>query len=500
MKKIFLYITTILAAATFTATTATAQDGVETPTLTSIEVNSEGIPVLSWTVSNPDLVDGYIVKRLIVDGQGVIPGTYNNVAVIDDNMTFTYTDRSNEYGTYAMTGIRKEYYCMAAYVIDDNGQKHYSLMSEPVSTITLKANYDYCDDTYTLEYSSMDMPGSFSIMQLLPSHETIMTSTDTTVTKHFDTFASSRTFQIQWTGSNGIKTSSPIVIVKGDKAEPPTITKISYATIDDNNQIALHLSATDSQSAAEAQLIRRNIATGAETTTTLPDHIMQDYVYTDQDASPDSAYSYLLVINDKCGHRLSLSDSAYNVVVTPLAEATNSNLVSWTSMHRIEGGVESNAVFRRIDNGYWEQIAEVGQFYNDYRDQLSNMIADENIYNGQFCYYVIITCQNGNIIRSGTACLQREPIIYIPNAFNPKSDILDNRTFRPRADFLADYHLAIYDKRGAIIYQSDDLNEGWDGYDRSSKLCNRDTYVYHITFKTSSGKQVAKSGMVNLLY
>ena len=489
-----------MAAATLSAATANAQDGVETPTLTSIEVNAEGIPVLSWTVKNPELVDGYIVKRLIVDGQGVIPGTYNNVAVIENNHTFTYADRSNEYGTYAMTGIRKEYYCIAAYVIDDNGQKHYSLMSEPVSTITLQANYDYCDDTYTLEYSAMEMPGTFSIMQLQPSHETIMTTTDTTVSKKFDTFASPRIFQIQWTGSNGIKTSSPSVTIKGDKPEPPATTQISYATVDDNNQICLSLTATDSPSAAEAQLIRRNTATGAEVTIPLPDHVMQNFIYTDQDASPDSSYSYILAVNDKCRHRLSQSDSAHNVIATALSEQTNANLISWTSMQNIDGGISTNTIFRRIDNGEWEQIAEIGKYYNEYQDHLSNMIADENIYDGQFCYYVQIACQNGNIIRSNTACLQREPVIYIPNALNPKSDIIDNRTFRPRADFLADYHLAIYDKRGAIIFQSDDLNEGWDGYDRSSKLCNRDTYMYHITYKTSSGKQMSKSGMVNLLY
>ena len=169
-------------------------------------------------------------------------------------------------------------------------------------------------------------------------------------------------------------------------------------------------------------------------------------------------------------------------------------------MQNIDGGISTNTIFRRIDNGEWEQIAEVGKYYNEYQDHLSNMIADETIYDGQFCYYVQIACQNGDIIRSNTACLQREPVIYIPNALNPKSDIIDNRTFRPRADFLADYHLAIYDKRGAIIFQSDNLNDGWDGYDRSSKLCNRDTYMYHITYKTSSGKLVSKSGMVNLLY
>ena len=479
---------------------AQAQDGVETPALTSVEVNDEGIPVVSWSISNPDLVDGYIVKRLIVDGKGVIPGTYNNVAVIEDNRTFTYTDNSNEYGTYAMTGIRKEYYCIAAFVIDDNGQKHYSLMSEPVSTITAQGHYDYCDDTYTIEYSSMEGQGKFTVTQINPSHETLQTSTDTTAIIKFDSFVSPRTFRIQWTGANGIKASSPLVTIKGDKPIPPSKTEISHITIEDDNSICLILNATDSPSSAEAQLLRRNRATGTETYTTLPSYVMEGYIYTDPTASPDSSYSYMLIISDKCGHVIAQSDTVHNILATATAGAQNTNLVSWTSMLPNNDSIDENTILRRIDNGEWEAIFVVGKYYNEYNDHLLNMIIDETLYEGQFCYRIQATLKNGNIIYSNIACLQREPVIYIPNAFNPNSDIANNRTFRPRADFLQDYHLAIYDKRGAIIFQTDDLNEGWDGYDRSSKLCHRDTYVYHITYKTSSGKQVAKSGMVNLLY
>ena len=496
MKRL-LFLTTITL---LLFASASAQDGVETPTLTSVEVNEEGVPVVSWSMRNPDLVDGYIVKRLIVDGQGVIPGTYNNVAVIEDRHTLSYTDRSNEYGTYAMTSIRKEYYCIAAYVIDDDGQKHYSLMSDPASTITVQGYYDYCDDSYTLEYSAMETPGSFTILQLEPSHETIKKTSDTTATFSVDTFASPRTFRIQWTSDNGIQTYSPSITIKGDNPVAPDTTNISYITIDDNNQIALNLTATDSPSSALAQLIRRNTATGEQDTISLPDKAMHQYIYTDPDASPDIKYSYLLTISDKCGHLLSQSDSAHNVVAIATAESQNANLITWNSMQRIDGGISSNIVLRRIDNGEWQPIADVSTFYSEYSDGIFNMISDGNIYNGQFCYKVQIACKNGDIINSNVACLQREPVIYIPNAFNPKSDIMDNRTFRPRADFLADYHLAIYDKRGALIFQSDDLNNGWDGYDRSSKLCNRDTYVYHISYKTSSGKKVDKSGMVNLLY
>ncbi len=496
MKKI-LYIATLLILATYSTTQA--QTDVETPVITSIEVNEEGIPVISWQISDPELVDGYIVKRLIVDGKGVISGTYNNVAVIEDNQTFSYTDRSNEYGTYAMPGVRKEYYCIAAYSIDSDGQKHYSLMSEPASTVTVQGSFDYCSSSYTLQYSKMDDPGSYTIM-LEPWHYKIKDTSDTTYTFYSQPVTESRAFRIQWTGDNGITTYSPVIDIKGENPVAPDTTRISYITVNDNNQITLKLTASESPSSASALLVRRNKANGTEITHPLPEHIMHDYVYIDQEASPDSSYAYLLIITDKCGHQISESDSAYNVVASVAAAPNNSNLVSWNTLLLTSGIISTNTILRSVDNGEWEPIANVTERYNEYSDPLSNMIADDNMYSGQFCYRVQITRTNGDIINSNIACLQREPVIYIPNALNPNSDIMDNRTFRPRADFLSDYHLAIYDKRGALLFQSDDLNVGWDGYDRQSKLCHRDTYIYHISYKTSSGKQISKSGMVNLLY
>ncbi|MCR5453395.1 MAG: gliding motility-associated C-terminal domain-containing protein, partial [Bacteroidales bacterium] len=310
----------------------------------------------------------------------------------------------------------------------------------------------------------------------------------------------SRSFRIQWTGDNGITTYSPVIDIKGEKPIAPDTTRISYVSVDDNNQINLKLTATDSPSSASALLLRRNKATGDEVTHPLPEYVMRNYLYIDQEASPDSSYAYVLIITDKCGHQISKSDSAYNVVASVAAEPNNSNLVSWNTLLLTSGIISTNTILRSVDNGEWEPIANVTERYNEYSDPLSNMIADANTYSGRFCYRVQIIRTNGDTIYSNIACLQREPVMYIPNALNPNSDIMDNRTFRPRADFLSDYHLAIYDKRGALLFQSDDLNVGWDGYDRQSKLCHRDTYVYHISYKTSSGKQVNKSGMVNLLY
>ena len=497
MKRL---LTTTAIAILFCLTTATAQDEIEIPTLTSIEVDAEGIPVLNWKMQNPDLVDGYIIKRLIVDGQGVISGTYNNVAIIEDRHTFTYADRSNEYGTFAMTSVRKEYYCIAAYVIDDQGKKHYSLMTEPASTIFATGSYNVCDKNYILHYSSTDDADHYTIHQLEPQHTNHPAGKDTVATLSFDTFHQIRRFQIECTATNGICTFSPIIEIEASDPTPPATVDIALVTVDDNNKIALNLNLSPSQSTGEAYLLCHDIATGIDSTYHLADLSMSGAIFTDPHADPDRRYSYILAVNDKCGHKLAQSDSAYNIVATATAEDSNVNIISWNKPHALDDQITGSQILRQIDNQDWEQAGETGRYYNDFEDYLHNLIADETLYNGQFCYQVLINCQNGDQIRSNVTCLQREPVVYIPNALNPKSDNMDNRTFRPRADFLADYHLAIYDKRGALLFQSDDLNVGWDGYDRTSKLCHRDTYIYHITYKTSSGKQVEKSGMVNLLY
>lgn len=480
--------------------TATAQDEIEIPALTSIEVDAEGIPVLHWTMQNPDLVDGYIIKRRIIDGQGVISGTYNNVAIIEDSHTFTYADRSNEYGTFAMTSVRREYYCIAAYVIDDQGKKHYSLMTEPASTIFATGTYDFCDKKYTLHYSSTEDADHYTVHQLEPQHTEHPAGQDTVKTFTFETFHQTRRFQIECIAQNGISTFSPVIEIEASEPTPPSTVDITLVTVDDNNQLALTLNLSQSQSTDNAYLLRHDIATGIDSTFQLADLSMTNATFTDPYADPARQYSYILAVNDKCGHQLAQSDSAYNIVATATAEPQNINLVSWTKPHALDDQITGSQIFRKIDNQDWEQAGEAGRYYNEYEDYLSNMIADATLYDGQFCYQVLINCQDGSQIRTNIACLQREPVVYIPNALNPKSNNMDNRTFRPRADFLDDYHLAIYDKRGAIIFQSDDLNVGWDGYDRASKLCHRDTYIYHITYKTSSGKQIEKSGMVNLLY
>ena len=107
---------------------------------------------------------------------------------------------------------------------------------------------------------------------------------------------------------------------------------------------------------------------------------------------------------------------------------------------------------------------------------------------------------NNVVEYSNIACVDREPVLFVPNAINPEADILDNRYFRPRSAFITDYQMLIYNKRGELLFSTTDLNQGWDGKNQSGKLYPPDSYVYIITYRTSSNDKKQKTGMVNLVY
>jgi gliding motility-associated-like protein len=92
-------------------------------------------------------------------------------------------------------------------------------------------------------------------------------------------------------------------------------------------------------------------------------------------------------------------------------------------------------------------------------------------------------------------------IYYIPNAFTPDGDALNN-VFTPIFTSGFDpqnYHLTILNRWGQVVFESYDPNGGWDGkidiYDAPEG-----TYSYRIDFKTLNTDQLINvSGHVTLL-
>lgn len=71
-----------------------------------------------------------------------------------------------------------------------------------------------------------------------------------------------------------------------------------------------------------------------------------------------------------------------------------------------------------------------------------------------------------------------DPYVFIPNAFTPNKDD-KNDVLRVRGQFLTSVHLIIFDRWGEKVFETNDLNQGWDGTFRG-KNCEPGVYVYYL--------------------
>jgi gliding motility-associated-like protein len=91
--------------------------------------------------------------------------------------------------------------------------------------------------------------------------------------------------------------------------------------------------------------------------------------------------------------------------------------------------------------------------------------------------------------------------IYIPNAFSPNGDGR-NDYFHPYGIGIdADtWNMRIYDRWGHTVFVTTDYNKAWNGnYNGDVNECSQGVYSYHITFKTTTGKDKEFFGRVTKL-
>lgn len=91
-------------------------------------------------------------------------------------------------------------------------------------------------------------------------------------------------------------------------------------------------------------------------------------------------------------------------------------------------------------------------------------------------------------------------IFYIPNAFTPFDMDGVNDTFFGKGAGIADYHIWIFDRWGNMIFDTRDINTGWDGHaNGGAAVAQQDVYVWKVKLKDVYGKTHDYTGTVSLL-
>lgn len=87
--------------------------------------------------------------------------------------------------------------------------------------------------------------------------------------------------------------------------------------------------------------------------------------------------------------------------------------------------------------------------------------------------------------------------VIIPNVFSPNADGT-NDIFALQIGGLDEYKFSVFDRWGLLMFESIDVNEGWDGKNLNGKICPDGTY-YFILKAVSPFADYSRSGHITIL-
>ena len=177
------------------------------------------------------------------------------------------------------------------------------------------------------------------------------------------------------------------------------------------------------------------------------------------------------------------------------------NILSWEPYIDWDGPAQYD-VYRKNGDNPEEVITTVTDpATTDYSDNMAGVYIE-----GDICYWVIATPIASHLQQavSNTVCFKPESDIFIPQAFTPNIGGMDygiDSEFKPFFSYPPqDYLFVAYDRNGAIVFETRDVNAGWNGYLLNGKPASEGVYTYRMRFRTEMGRLVEKKGTFALIY
>jgi len=125
----------------------------------------------------------------------------------------------------------------------------------------------------------------------------------------------------------------------------------------------------------------------------------------------------------------------------------------------------------------------------------------QHTYTTKGSFTVKLTATNKNVctntVSLGKLILRYDVTIFIPNAFTPNGDAI-NDDFGVKITNLKDYRIQIFNRYGIQLYEAKDILKRWDGLYNGNPV-PVGTYYYVITGITLNGDALKEAGYVTVL-
>jgi gliding motility-associated-like protein len=100
---------------------------------------------------------------------------------------------------------------------------------------------------------------------------------------------------------------------------------------------------------------------------------------------------------------------------------------------------------------------------------------------------------------SNTADAYPKSTLYIPSAFTPDGDGV-NDAFGAKGKNIISLKMKIYNRWGELVYETNQLNDTWDGTYKGNAITNTDVFVYTVNAVSVDGKPLPEeNGTVTLV-
>jgi gliding motility-associated-like protein len=225
----------------------------------------------------------------------------------------------------------------------------------------------------------------------------------------------------------------------------------------------------------------------------IPPNTLQYSLLDSLEKPQDNWTCYRIVAFDSCQ---GTDTSTHAKTINLYAELTDyyEIKVDWND-YELDGATVSKYNLYRNYGAGWQKIRTFLPGTNAFRDSLYQFLSES----GEFCYYIEAEYTlnlpdvpyTANLTStSNVVCLYHRPIIYIPNAFSPNGNG-NNDLFQVFGKNISLVRLQIYNRWGEKVFDTPDINEGWDGSFKGSPQ-PAGVYVYQLTY-FSGIETIAKS-------
>ncbi len=89
--------------------------------------------------------------------------------------------------------------------------------------------------------------------------------------------------------------------------------------------------------------------------------------------------------------------------------------------------------------------------------------------------------------------------VELPDVFTPNGDGINDRIYVKGGGIKELLEFKVFNRYGNLVYYSNDINEGWDGYYKGKRQ-NSDVYTYFVRIITYENEEVIVKGTFNLVY